>query len=94
MTLTVTLDLSPEEEIQLQLSIVRRDREKVRQLLSDALEPAVAALMLKTHPELDQMTFQEISEKLWAEVDARLPADFQPLSDYAVSREGIYGDHP
>lgn len=94
MTLTVTIDLSPDEEKILQLSILRRDKVKVRQLLSNALEPTIAALMQITDSDLDNLTFDEISERLWAEVDARLPADFQPLSDFAMSREGIYDEHP
>lgn len=94
MTLTVTLDLSPTQEESLRSSIVHRDTIRVRQLLVDALEPTIASLMAETERNLSNKDFLEISEKLWQEVSARLPADFQPLSDYAMSREGIYGDHP
>ncbi len=93
MTLTVTLDLSPAEEQQLRKEIAAQNTEKIRQLLSKALEPTVVALMQSTDAD-SELTFQEISERLWAEVAARLPAEFEPLSDYAMSREGIYGDHP
>jgi antitoxin ParD1/3/4 len=94
MTLTVTLDLSPTQEKSLRFGIANHDKVHVRQLLVDALEPTIVSLMSETEFNPLNQEFLEISEKLWQEVNARLPADFQPLSDYAVSREGIYGDHP
>ncbi len=38
--------------------------------------------------------FEKIADELAVYVEKSLPADFKPLSDYAVSREGIYEDHP
>ena len=45
---------------------------------------------------LEMMTSERDSdefERLADEFEKRLPADFKGLSDYAMSREGIYEDH-
>lgn len=94
MTLTVTLELSPAEEQQLRKSIAGHNAEIVRQLLLNALEPTVTDLL--SHP-VDNINVQqrrhELTERLHNIVAESLPHDFQGLSDYAVSREGIYADH-
>lgn len=38
--------------------------------------------------------FEKLANELADYFEQNLPADAKPLSDYAVSREGIYGDHP
>ena len=38
--------------------------------------------------------FEKLADELADYVEKSLPADFKPLSDYAMSREGIYEDHP
>ena len=96
MTVTVTLELSPVQEKQLRTGIAIRDEEGVRRLLVDALEPTIADLFKESaNPEeRDQDEWHELSALLVEELAASLPPNFQGLSDYAVSREGIYADHP
>lgn len=43
---------------------------------------------------LDAKSFDQLSKQLIELFVATLPSTAVPLSDYAVSREGIYGDHP
>jgi antitoxin ParD1/3/4 len=93
MTLTITLELSPEEEQQLRRSIRQRDTENVRQLLLDALEPAIEDLLQEREP-MSMEEWDALVDELTQIVSAGLPPGTPPLSDYAVSREGIYGDHP
>lgn len=38
--------------------------------------------------------FEQLADKLADYFEKNLPADAKPLSDYAMSREGIYEDHP
>ncbi len=38
--------------------------------------------------------FEKLADELADYFEKNLPADFNPLSDYAMSREGIYEDHP
>lgn len=99
MTLTITLDLTPDEEAQLRKGVIDHNKGLVRQLLLKAIEPTVDDLLSSPHIEvpIDQVTVQrreELIEQLHNIVTNALPADFHGLSDYAVSREGIYGEHP
>lgn len=95
MTVTVTLELSPVQEKQLRTGIAIHDEEGVRRLLVDALEPTIVDLFKeRASPEAnDQDEWHELSTRLVEELAVSLPPDFQGLSDYAVSREGIYADH-
>jgi antitoxin ParD1/3/4 len=93
MTLTITLDLSPEEEEALRRSIRRRDIENIRQLLVDALEPAIEDLLQDSAP-VSMKEWDVLADELIEYVAAHRPDDAPPLSDYAISREGIYEDHP
>ena len=50
--------------------------------------------MLTSEHKLDLDEFERLADELADYVEKSLPADFKPLSDYAMSREGIYEDHP
>lgn len=49
--------------------------------------------MLMSDRELSDKEFEKLADLLADEFEKRLPADAKPLSDYAMSREGIYEDH-
>ena len=66
----------------------------VRQVLHDAVEPAVKALLTDTQPGVTPEEFEGILGEMAQIAAEALPPDWQGLSDYAVSREGIYEDHP
>ena len=44
--------------------------------------------------ELSHEEFKVLLDELADKFTEFVGPDFPPLSDYAVSREGIYGDHP
>ncbi len=88
--MTLTLDLSPEIESRLRQIIARRDAAAARRLLADALAPVVETLF---HEPVAPANSAELSAKLDRLV-AEAGKDLPVLSDHAVSREGIYGDHP
>jgi len=90
MTLTVMLNLSSEMEAELRQSIDRHDAEKVRQLLADALTPVIEELLLQGANSVQDEKWETIAEQLIEEVAVNLSANIPPLSDYAVSRDGIY----
>lgn len=46
-----------------------------------------------TDRKLGDDEFEQLADLLASEFEKRLPEDFKPLSDYAMSREGIYEDH-
>jgi len=94
MTMTITFDLSPEQEARLKESIARRDEASVREVLTDAIEPSVKSLLEESQNELSVEEFDSLSDQLVDEFTSRVATGTQPLSDYAVSREGIYEEHP
>jgi len=88
--MTITLELSPETETRLRKVVARRDTESVRRLLVEAVTPMVEALLAEpSYARLSSDEFDALLDKL-----AQSTGDVPTLSDYAVSREGIYGDHP
>lgn len=94
MTLTITLDLSPLEEQALRQGIADHNSEIVRRLLLEALEPTVSDLLSYSDKSTNEQRWQELTTQMHEIVAAALPKDFKGLSDYAVSREGIYAEHP
>ena len=42
---------------------------------------------------LNDEEFEQLADELADYFEKNLPADAKPLSDYAMSREGIYQDH-
>ena len=46
------------------------------------------------HLQLSLEEFETLADELADKFMEFVGPDFQPLSDYAVSREGIYEDHP
>lgn len=92
---TITLELSPELEAKLRDSFDRNDSETARQLLAEAFAPAVESMLRKP---VEQISIEEM-DRLLDEVADMIQASYgdeEPpvLSDYALSREGIYEDHP
>ncbi len=90
LIMTLTLDLSPEVESQLRQIIAQRDSAAAKRLLADALAPAVETLFSRPVGPPSSTQFKATLDRLVTEAGEDLP----PLSDQAVSREGIYGDHP
>lgn len=60
---------------------------KVEEIALEMLE------LLTTDRKLSDEEFEQLADLLADEFEKRLPADAKPLSDYAMSREGIYEDH-
>lgn len=49
--------------------------------------------LLTSDRKLSIEEFEKLADLLADEVEKRMPEDAKPLSDYAMSREGIYEDH-
>ncbi len=91
----VTVSLTGDTESKLRESIERGDSESVRRLLVDAIAPTVESLLQRPpSEELTDEEFERLADQLADEVGEALGPDAPLLSDYAVSREGIYGEHP
>jgi hypothetical protein len=87
--MTITLELSPEQEHRLQAGAARQDPQAVREILLQAVDSAVEGLLRTSvsRPKTSPLSvlLDEIAEQL---------RDAPALSDEAVSRAGIYADHP
>jgi antitoxin ParD1/3/4 len=94
MTLTVTLDLPPEVEAELRKSIADHDTERVRQMLADVLTPTVEALLQDASMPADHSEWDVIADQLVDTVAVATPTSLPILSEYALSRAGIYEEYP
>ena len=84
MTHSIVLEV-PENIYQ---GIVNEAESKKRKVEEIALE------RLAKDEKLDDEEFEKLADELADYFEENLPPDAKPLSDYAMSREGIYEDHP
>lgn len=87
--MTVTLPLTADQERRIEESAARHDTEAVRQVLYQAADAVVPDLMQRPAKQLDPVEFRAVLDEL-----ASAATDSPPLSAHALSRAGIYGDHP
>jgi antitoxin ParD1/3/4 len=90
----ITLELPPDVEVQLRESVIHGDVEAVRRLLTEVLTPTVEALLQEVPAGLTEVEFEAVADQLADELAADCGPNAPSLSDYAVSRKGIYEDHP
>ncbi len=88
-TMAVTLQLTPEQERRLEEGTARHDEDAVRQVLIQVVDATVPRLMNRSERLLDSAAFGAVLDDV-----AALSADTPSLSEAAVSRSGIYSDHP
>ncbi|MGA1196344.1 MAG: hypothetical protein ACO36I_07580 [Candidatus Latescibacterota bacterium] len=92
MTVTLNLQLSPESEEALRLGIVKKDPERVRELLLNALEPAVEAL-LRQGDVISGEEFEIVADELANVCAEAIDLDAPVYSDQTFNRATIYADH-
>jgi hypothetical protein len=87
---TITLNLSPEQEQRLRAGTASQDAQAVREVLLQAVDSTVEGLLRS--PDRQQTSAGDLSALL-----DKIAAEFRDapvLSDEALSRAGIYSDHP
>ena len=87
--MTITLELSSEQEHRLRTGAAQQDAQAVREVLLQAVDSTVETLLRKSGRRPQASTLSALLDKIASE----LP-DVPALSDEAVSRAGIYADHP
>ncbi len=87
--MTITLELSADQERTLEEGTARRNANIVRQVLIQAVDVVVSKLLDEPASQLGPAEFDTLLDSLATDF-----ADSPALSDEAVSRAGIYGDHP
>lgn len=90
----ITLELSPEVEAQLRMGVATHDTEGIRQLLVQAFSPTIEKLLQQDTDQLGHQAFESIADQLADELMAGMEPNMPLLSDYGISRAGIYEDHP
>jgi len=84
----MTVTLTSEQEHRLRAGAAQRDAQAVREVLVQALDPAVEGLLrTSSHPPKAE-ALSVLLDRIAAELH-----DAPVLSDEAVSRAGIYADH-
>lgn len=86
--MTITLQLSAEQERLLQEGAARQDDKVVRQILLQAIDAALPELLAKPVTRPGSFDFRALLDQIATEF-SQSPA----LSEHAASRAGIYGDH-
>jgi antitoxin ParD1/3/4 len=90
----ITVELTPDMETVLRENVARRDGAAIRSMLATLLTPTVEALLQQSSAEPNDAEFEALADQLADQLVAFQGADAPALSDYAVSREGIYEEHP
>jgi antitoxin ParD1/3/4 len=90
----ITLELPPDVEARLRESAARYDVDAMRRLLVEVFTPTVDALLRDLPDALTNTDFEAVADQLADELTACRGPHAPLLSDYAVSRAGIYEDHP
>lgn len=91
--MTITLQIPPHIEMKIRKEAARGDPDAVRYLLVEALAPAVQALMDSPMLESSEHEFEALADQLADDFMAYVDPECPPLSDQAVSREGLYEEH-
>lgn len=92
--MVLAIELTPEQEERFRLGVAQRDESQVRDVLAVAVEDYLQSLLRFTPPELTEQEWDNLADELIELVETGRQDAAQPLSDFAVSREGIYADHP
>jgi hypothetical protein len=87
--MTITLELSPDQEQRLRAGAARQDAQVVREVLLQAVDSTVEVLLHASVRQPEAGTLPTLLDKIASEF-----RDAPILSDEAVSRAGIYADHP
>jgi hypothetical protein len=87
--MTITLKLSSEQEHRLRAGAARQDAQVVREVLLQAVDSTVEGLLRTSVHQPKPGQLSALLDKIAAGFH-----DAPELSDEAVSRAGIYADHP
>ena len=94
MALVIKLELSPGIRAKLQDRLARHDKDRVYQLLTEALGPTVEAWLQQPPDLLRDDEFEVLIDQFAATLAAGMSSETPVLSDAAISRTAIYEEHP
>jgi len=93
--MTITVQIPHDIEMKIHEKVSRGDTNAVRYLLLDALIPKIVETWINKNVQskLSNDEFEVVADQLADQFMAYVGPNSLPLSDYAVSREGIYEDY-
>lgn len=71
--------------------LLNEEAEQKGKKAEDVAAELLEMIASERKPDLDE--FERLADELADYVEKNMPPDAKPLSDYAMSREGIYEDH-
>ena len=92
--MTLTIEIPSDIESQIFKNALRGDKKAVQKLLIDVITPTVESIIAQAETDLSDAAFEKVSEQLVKDFSTSSGSDYQPLSDYAISRKSIYANHP
>jgi hypothetical protein len=87
--MTITLTLSPEQEHRLRAGAAQQDAQAMREILLQAVDSTVEGFLRASVHPAKSGELSALLDKIAAEL-----RDAPALSDEALSRDGIYAEHP
>ncbi len=92
--MTITLELSTEQERVLREGAAGADAATMRRVLLEAIDSTIEKLLRLSSNSKPVSDFEALADSLAEEFASTAAPDHRHLPDEAVTREGIYGDHP
>ncbi len=93
--MVIPLHVPDHLESQFRQSAARRDVDTMRRVLSEAIDLNIEAMLHESQEkELTLEEFERLADELADGIAEERGPQAQPLSEYAVSREGLYEDAP
>jgi hypothetical protein len=90
----ISIEIPPPLETKLRDALARGDDRTAEEILVAAVRPTVQSLLGAPQHDLTDEEFESLADEFADELEGFLGPDAPLLSDEAVSRAGIYGDHP
>ena len=92
--MVLAIELTAEQEERFRNGIAEQDEVQIRDALAHAVDDYLQSLMRFVPPKLTEQEWDKFADELVELVDANIDPQSPVLSDYALTRESIYGDHP
>ena len=92
--MVLAIELTPEQEERFRKGVAQHDKSQIRDALALAVNDYVESMMPAPSASISRDEWEQALDELDEFLASVLPKDAPVLSDYAISREGIYGDHP
>lgn len=92
--MTITIEIPADVEQELRDLAARGDAEAIRRVLIEAIAPTVEELLQQPPRELTLEEFEALADEMADIVDEAAGPHRSPLPPEALTRAGIYGDHP